>query len=300
MKSLLFTGGTGFLGYNCRNVLEKSYEVTCCGITEADEIKVNLAKEIPSLPKKYDVVLHACGKAHVIPKTAEEKRLFYDINYQGTINLCKGLEKVGVPKSLVFISTAGVYGVDTGEMISEDAPLNANSPYGISKVMAEKFLQEWCSNHNVILTILRPSLMAGKKAPGNLGAMVNGIKKGFYFNIAGGKARKSLMMAEDIANLVILAEDKGGIFNVCDNVHPSYKELSDLIAMQLGKRKPISIPYWMAWCMAKVGDLFGNKAPINSYRLKKLTTPCTFSNEKAKRVLGWEPRDVLTSFKIGV
>lgn len=293
MESLLFTGGTGFLGYNCRPILEQSYKITTCGITDADDIKANFATEVPELPQKYDVVLHACGKAHSVPKTEAEKQVFYDVNYIGTIHLCDALEKVGAPKSLIFISTVAVYGCDYGELISEDHPLDGNSPYAESKKNAENYLKKWCANHGVILTILRPSLMAGKNAPGNLGAMLNGIKKGFYVNIAGGKARKSLMMAEDIANLVILSENKGGIYNVCDNVHPSYKELSVLMAKQLGKHNPISIPYWMAWCLAKVGDLLGNKAPINSYRLKKLTTPCTFSNEKAKRELGWAPLSVL-------
>lgn len=298
MEQLLFTGGTGFLGYNCRPILDKTYDVTTCGITDADEIKANLANEVPELPQRYDVVLHACGKAHVVPKTEEEIQQFYDINYQGTINLCKGLEKTGVPKSLIFISTASVYGVDQCEMLTEEAPLAAETPYGKSKVMAEQFLQNWCNEQNVILTILRPSLMAGKNAPGNLGAMVNGIKKGYYVNIAGGKARKSLMMAEDIANLVVLAEDKGGIYNVCDDVHPSYKELSDVIAKQLGKRSPISIPYWIAWCLAKIGDCLGKKAPFNSYRLEKLTKPATFSNEKAKRDLGWKPLSVIQHFNV--
>lgn len=298
METLLFTGGTGFLGYNCKPVLEKKYIITTCGITEADDIKANLATEVPELPQKYDVVLHACGKAHVVPKTEEEKQQFYAINYQGTVNLCKGLEKVGTPKALVFISTASVYGIEAGEMVTEDTSLKADTPYGKSKVMAEEYLQNWCKENQVILTILRPSLMAGKKAPGNLGAMLNGIKKGFYVNIAGGKARKSLMMAEDIANLVILSENKGGIYNVCDDSHPSYKELSGMMARQLGKRAPISIPYWMAWCMAKVGDCLGDKAPINSYRLEKLTSPCTFSNEKAKKELGWKPMSVLENFQL--
>ena len=298
MERLLFTGGTGFLGYNCRQILNEHYEVTTCGITEADDIQANLAKEVPGLPERYDVVLHACGKAHVVPKTEEEKQQFYDINYQGTVNLCKGLENVGIPKSLVFISTASVYGITSGEMVTEDIPLKADTPYGKSKVMAEEYLQKWCAENHVILTILRPSLMAGKKAPGNLGAMVNGIRKGYYVNIGGGNARKSLMMAEDIANLVILAEDKGGVYNVCDDTHPSYKELSVLISKQLGKRMPRSIPYWMAWCLAKVGDCLGKKAPINSYRLEKLTTPCTFSNEKAKNILGWKPKSVLETFRI--
>ena len=67
---------------------------------------------------------------------------------------------------------------------------------------------------------------------------------------------------------------------------------------QLGKDKPISIPYWVACCMAKVGDLLGSKAPINSYKLEKMTKSLTFSNEKARREWNWEPLDVLTHYQI--
>ena len=119
--------------------------------------------------------------------------------------------------------------------------------------------------------------------------MVNGVKKGFYMNIAGGKVVKSILMAEDIANLVPLLEEKGGVYNVCDTNQPSFGQLSESVAKQLGKGKPLNIPYWMAWCMAKIGDLLGNKAPINSYKLEKMTKNLTFSNDKARKELNWEP-----------
>lgn len=295
---LLFTGGTGFLGKNVRPILEKQYEVTTCGITPEDLVKANLAKEVPALPERYDIVLHACGKAHVVPKTEAEKQAFYDVNYQGTKNLCAALEKVGVPKALVFISTVAVYGCEYGELITEDHPLEGTSPYAESKIMAEKYLTEWCSRHEVTLGILRPSLLAGKDAPGNLGAMVAGIRKGFYMNIAGGKVVKSILMAADIARLVPLIAEKGGTYNVCDTRQPSFGEISLSVARQLGKGKPLSIPYWMAWGMAKAGDLLGSKAPINSYKLEKMTKSLTFSNEKARKTLGWEPMDVLENYKI--
>lgn len=298
MEKLLFTGGTGFLGKNVMPLLTQHYEVTTCGITPDDMLKANLAKEVPELPERYDVVLHACGKAHVVPKTEAEKQAFYDVNYTGTIHLCEALEKVGVPKALVFISTVAVYGCDYGDMITEDHSLDGDSPYAKSKIMAEKYLTKWCSEHGVVLGILRPSLLAGKNAPGNLGSMVESIKKGFYMNIAGGKVVKSILMAEDIARLIPILEEKGGVYNVCDTRQPSFGEISASVAKQLGKRKPISIPYWMAWCMAKVGDLLGSKAPINSYKLEKMTKSLTFSNEKARRELNWEPLDVLTNYKI--
>lgn len=298
MEKLLFTGGTGFLGKNAMPVLKEYYEVTTCGITPDDMIKANFVTDVPELPAKYDVVLHACGKAHVVPKTESEKQAFFDVNYTGTKHLCEALEKVGVPKALVFISTVAVYGCEYGDLITEDHPLNGETPYAKSKIMAEEFLTEWCKKNNVILGILRPSLLAGKNAPGNLGAMVNGVKKGYYMNIAGGKVVKSILMAEDIARILPSLVVKGGVYNVCDTRQPSFGELSISVAQQLGKGKPLNIPYWMAWCMAKVGDLLGNKAPINSYKLEKMTKSLTFSNEKARKELNWEPLDVLENYKI--
>lgn len=279
-------------------LLKEKYEVTTCGITPEDIINANLAKAVPELPEHYDIVLHAAGKAHVVPKTEAEKQQFFDINYQGTVNLCQALEKVGVPRALVFISTVAVYGCESGELITEKHLLQGWTPYALSKIQAEFYLEQWCKEHDVTLGILRPSLLAGKNAPGNLGSMVKGVKKGFYMNIAGGKVVKSILMAEDIASLLPLVAEKGGTYNVCDTRQPSFGELSVSVAQQLGKRKPLNIPYWMAWCLAKVGDLLGSKAPINSYKLKKMTQSLTFSNEKARKELGWEPMDVLTNYKV--
>ena len=298
MKKLLFTGASGFLGQNIRPVLERTYEVQTIGLTDEDDFKVNLAVEVPGIGTHYDIVLHAAGKAHIVPKTEAEKQAFYDVNYQGTVNLCKALELVGVPEALVFISSVAVYGCEFGEGITEEHSLDGKDPYAKSKIMAEKYLTRWCEENGVRLGILRPSLLAGPDAPGNLGAMVDGIREGFYLNIAGGKVKKSILMAEDIARLLPLLAEKGGVYNVCDSYQPTFGELSVSVAQQLGKRKPVSIPYWMAWCMAKVGDLFGSYAPINSYKLEKMTKSLTFSNEKARCELGWEPLDVLTNYKI--
>ena len=298
MEKLLFTGGTGFLGKNTRSILDGMYEVTTCGISTDDMLKANLAKEVPTLDQHYNVVLHACGKAHVLPKSEAEKQAFFDVNYQGTVNLCSALENVGVPKALIFISTVAVYGCEFGKLITENHPLNGDTPYAKSKIMAEEYLVRWCQKNNVILGILRPSLLAGKNAPGNLGAMVNGIRKGFYMNIAGGKVVKSILMAEDIARLLPLVAEKGGIYNVCDTRQPSFGQISEQVAKQLGKGKPLNIPYWVAWCMAKVGDCLGTNAPINSYKLEKMTKDLTFSNEKARKELGWEPLDVLSHYQI--
>ena len=298
MDNLLFTGSNGFLGKNSIFLLSKTYNVITLDIQDA-EINCNIASRSPVINEKIDIVLHAAGKAHIVPKNKVEKQLFFDINYQGTINLCKSFEEAGyIPKSFIFISSVAVYGCDVGENIVEEHPLNGNTPYALSKIMAEKFLIEWCTKNNVLLSIVRPSLIAGPNPPGNLGDMIKGINSGRYLNIAKGKARKSIILACDIARIAPLLAERGGIFNLSDSNHPSIEELGLLIANQLGKKKPLSIPYWIAKLLALFGNMIGKKALINSEKLHKIVNSLTFSNEKARIQLGWEPLNVLQHFKI--
>lgn len=296
--TLLFTGASGFLGSNIIQLLNGAYNIISVGLSPQDTYLVDIATDIPTFIDAFDVVFHAAGKAHSVPKTEAEKRLFFDVNLQGTKNLCTALERSGIPKAFIFISTVAVYGCDSGENITEEHPLNGTTPYALSKIKAEKYLQGWCAMHNVKLSILRPSLIAGPKPPGNLGAMIRGIRNGKYLSIAGGKARKSVLMVQDIANLLPMLIEKGGIYNVCDSYQPSFRELEMVICKQLNKKRPISIPYWLAKSMAVIGDCLGEKAPINSLKLRKITSSLTFSNEKAVRELKWKPMNVLETFLI--
>lgn len=298
MNKLLFTGASGFLGVNLKPLLKESFDIKTLGLTDEDTYNVNIANNIPEFNEPFEVILHAAGKAHIVPKTEKEKKLFFDVNYEGTKNLCKALEKSYLPKAFVFISTVAVYGLEAGKNITEEYPLNGDIPYALSKIEAEQFLTEWCSKNNVVLSIIRPSLIAGPNPPGNLGAMIKGIKTGRYLSIAGGKARKSVLMVHDIARLLPALIEKGGVYNVCDDSQPTFRELEILIAQQSGKKLSQSIPYWLAKSMALVGDLLGQKAPINSLKLSKITESLTFSNEKAKRELNWQPLNVLNNFKI--
>ena len=298
MKKLLFTGASGFLGNNLKPILSQTYSIKTLGLTDEDDIKINLAQAVPQIIDSFDIVLHAAGKAHTVPRTEAEKKVFFDVNYQGTVNLCKALDQSHLPKTIIFISTVAVYDLEYGENVTEDYPLKGNNPYSLSKIQAEQFLSDWCNEHDVILGILRPSLLAGKNPPGNLGDMIKGIATNRYLSIAGGKAKKSVLMVEDIARILPALIERGGIYNVCDDEHPSFRELEILIAEQLGKKSPPSIPYWMAKSMALAGDLLGKKAPINSLKLKKITESLTFSNEKAKRELNWQPLNVLENFRI--
>ncbi|WP_316849727.1 NAD-dependent epimerase/dehydratase family protein [Pedobacter agri] len=295
MKVIL-TGASGFLGKHIYNELMAKYEVLTISRQDAD-FKLNLSLDVPQLPTT-ELVVHCAGKAHSIPNTSEEIKAFFDVNLTGTANLLAGLSNNStLPKAFVFISTVAVYGCESGNMINEDHPLNATDPYGESKIKAERLVQDWCGKNNVICAILRLPLLVGENPPGNLGSMIKGIKNGYYFNIGGGKARKSMVFAKDIAKIIPKVAHQGGVYNFTDGYHPSFSELALVINKTFGKKRNLNMPLWIANAIAKLGDLLGDKAPLNSKKLKKITTDLTFDDSKAKKELNWNPMPVLSGWK---
>ena len=294
--NILLTGASGFLGGSI--IKELSSENSLFSLSRnSGDYQFSLENEIPNFNDFFDLVIHAAGKAHFVPKTEDEKKQFYDVNVVGIQNLLKGLEVSGVPKQFVFISSVSVYGQEQGLNITEDCTLVAKDAYGLSKIEAELLVQKWCNEHNVVCTILRLPLLVGKNPPGNLGAMIKGITKGYYFNIGGGKAKKSMVLAEDVAEFIPIVANRGGVYNLTDGYHPSFFELSSAIARQIKKSAPMNMPLFIAKAIGFMGDFLGSKAPINSLKLKKINADLTFDDSKARSV-GWQPRKVLDWFSI--
>jgi nucleoside-diphosphate-sugar epimerase len=291
----LLTGSNGFLGKYLINNLPAKIVKTLN--RSASDYEVDLSIIIPCFTDKFDTVIHNAGKAHIIPKSKEEIAAFYNVNVLGTKSLLKGLSN-SVPKRFVFISSVSVYGLIVGENINENCSLLAEDPYGKSKIDAEFVVKKWCEEHNVICTIIRLPLIVGTNPPGNLGSMIQGIKKGYYFNIAGGNAKKSMVLASDIAKFILKAAEVGGTYNLTDGIHPTFNELSKCISRNLDKSFVPNMPFFIAYVLAKIGDLFGNAFPINSNKLLKITATLTFDDSKARIAFGWKPNSVLNNIDI--
>lgn len=302
-KSYLLTGGSGFLGAMIRDkLLDQGCIVTTLGRSKTNDIRCDLAKGTPTITKPFDIVIHNAGKAHLVPKTYGQKKEFADVNVAGTENLLLALQVLEkIPEAVVFISTIAVYGVTRGENITEDHPLEANDPYGRTKIQAEGLIREWCSQYDVSLTILRLPLIIGSNPPGNLGAMIRAMRKGLYVSIAGGKAKKSMVLAEDVASFIPAAANNPGTYNLTDGYHPCFRELELLIAKQADVKAPSDIPYWTARLLGLVGDvldgIFPGKSPVTSNKIEKLVSTLTFDDERARRI-GWQPREILKHFQI--
>ena len=106
-----------------------------------------------------------------------------------------------------------------------------------------------------------------------------------------------MVLAEDVAAFIPTIASIGGIYNLTDGYHPSFYELSSVIAKQLGKSTPMNMPLDLAKVVGFIGDLVGSKAPINSLKVKKITSDLTFDDSKARSV-GWKPRRVLDTFSV--
>ena len=307
---LLLTGYPGFLAASIKTWFEKEgWQVDTLGLLPFPEgamrtgehIQCNLAADIPSLPPVcYDLVIHAAGKAHVVPRTEAEKKSFYDVNVTGTEHLLAALRETP-PKSIVFISSVAVYGVEKGILIREDAPLLAKTPYGESKIMAEKLIRESEFPATVIRGIVRLPLIAGKNAPGNLGSMINAIRKGYYFNVAGGKAQRSVVLKEDVAPFLLALGRHGGPYNFTDRCGLTYAELYRAVREKVGCPKRPDLPYWTAWCLALAGStlafLLRHSVPFDFYRLAKLTESLTFDSSKAEKEIDYVPVPVLKNIE---
>lgn len=288
---ILLTGASGFLG---KAIVDAHIgEIVSCGRGSKNQINWDLTVQKRDLPI-CDMVVHAAGKAHMVPKNVSEAQAFFDVNVRGTEILLQSLY-AALPRCFVFISSVAVYGVEEGAKIHENMPLEGKTPYAQSKIQAEELVNSWGQTKGVNVVILRLPLITGTNPPGNLGALYKAIKRGYYFRIGSGQARKSMVGAPDVAALLPTLLEKNGTYNLTDGRHPPVNEVDTHIAALLGK-KVRSIPATFMQVVAKMGDRLPG-FPLNTLRLKKLNAALTFDDSKAQTELSWDPNPALTYLK---
>ena len=127
--------------------------------------------------------------------------------------------------------------------------------------------------------------------------MIKAIQKGIYFNVAGGKAVRSVVLKEDIAPFLLELSRYGGTYNFTDGRGITYRELDQKIHEQVSCPKRPGLPYWLAWLIALGGEILGfilrRSMPLDFYRLDKLVNDLTFDGSKAAREIPFSPRHVI-------
>jgi nucleoside-diphosphate-sugar epimerase len=296
-KKYLISGATGFIGkYIVRELDAELFD--SIGRGHNNSIIFDLAQtELPlTFENKYEYLIIASGHAHVLQDDARQLHLHHCINFKGTQKLVESAYHSCL-KGVVFISTVAVYGEKMTYPFKESDELLGDSPYAKSKIAAERYLMDWSVKTRVPVLVLRIPLVAGQDPPGNLGAMIEAIRKKRYFSVGKGRAKRSMVLAEDLAKFIIEMSGHHGIYNLSDGHHPSYREMERCIAQQLNTHLPNELPFLLARILARMGDVL-SILPINTSRLKKLTQNLIIDDSKARTELGWQPREVLKNLKV--
>ncbi len=195
-KTILVTGGTGFIGSNTVVLLLKAgYEVVI--IDNLSNSKREVVDKIEGLTgkkvkfyendildrdaldrifteNKIDAVIHFAG-LKAVGESVAKPILYYHNNIEGTLALCEVMAKHSC-KNIVFSSSATVYGKPESVPIREDFPLSTTNPYGSTKLFIEQILRDLNTADNEWnVTLLRYFNPIGSDETGTLGENPNGI-----------------------------------------------------------------------------------------------------------------------------
>jgi UDP-glucose 4-epimerase len=219
--NVLVTGGAGYIGsHTCVQLLEAGHEVVVVDnfsnskrtslervrelagrSLHVHSIDLRDAKGLDGVFKKHsiDSVIHFAG----LKAVGESVRLpleYYDNNVVGTCRLVEAMLAHGA-QDLIFSSSATVYGIPETVPIAETAPLSATNPYGQTKLMIERILEDvQIANPNLSVTLLRYFNPVGAHASGEIGEDPRGIPNNlvpYIAQVAVGKLEKLRVFGSD-------------------------------------------------------------------------------------------------------
>lgn len=196
MKTILVTGGAGFIGsHTCVELLQKGYQVVVIdnlsnsSVESLARVKTITGRElsfhqfdlldkpaIESLFSQYsfDAVIHFAG-LKAVGESTQVPLLYYHNNLTSTLHLLDVMARYGV-FDLVFSSSATVYGENNPIPYHETFSLSATSPYGRTKVMTEQFLQDaFMADPRWNISLLRYFNPVGAHPSGLIGEDPNGL-----------------------------------------------------------------------------------------------------------------------------
>ena len=193
---VLVTGGAGYIGsHTCIELIESGYEIVVfdnfCNASKESirrvekivnqkialfEGDIRSREDLQAVFNSYsiDSVIHFAG-LKAVGESVTEPLKYYDNNINGTIALCDVMQKNGC-KSIVFSSSATVYGDPHATPIKEDFPLSATNPYGRSKLFNEEILRDlYVSDAEWKVVLLRYFNPVGAHISGTIGEDPNGV-----------------------------------------------------------------------------------------------------------------------------
>lgn len=295
MNYIIF-GGSGFIGTHLIHLLknecvkdnDKIYDLDIVmpgeegvvpGVVEKNEgveyIRLDVRKpfDFDFIPTNDDVIFNLAA-VHRTPGHPDEA--YFETNIRGAENVCAFAEKYNIRK-ILFTSSIAPYGAGEEKKDENSLPM-PNTPYGISKLVAEKIHEVWqAKEKSRELTIVRPGIVYGKGEHGNMTRLYWGQKKHYFFYTGRKDTIKSSIYVKDLVHFFkyrMIDNDFAGvdIFNCTYEPAFTIQETCETMQKATGMHHNVPlVPAGLLMFAAKIiGPLGGKKVGIHPDRVKKL------------------------------
>ncbi len=303
--AILVCGGAGYIGSHVNKQLNREgyetivFDNLVYGHREAVKwgtfIEGDLANEaeIEAVfsAHKIDAVFHFAAYAYVGESVTEPEKYYYN-NVVNTLNLLKVMKRHGCNK-LIFSSTCATYGEPKKVPITEDMPQNPINPYGMTKLTVERILKDYQKAYGLQSAVLRYFNAAGADPDGEIGEShhpethliplvldaASGKREdikvfGTDYDTPDGSCVRDYIHVADLADVHIRAlhyleeGNPGDFFNLGNTIGTSVLEVVESVKRVTGREFTVTL----------------------SDRRQGDPARLVGSSDKARKVLGWEPK----------
>lgn len=304
----IITGGTGFIGTHLANLIARTYpnaKIYNLDIVEPGTPLPTVKNYKPALKEgekhkaKYiycdvrkpievpfkvtpDDIIFNFAAVHRTPGHPDIE--YFETNIKGAENICTFAEKHGIQK-IVFTSSIAPYGA--AEELKEETTLpTPNTPYGISKLVAEKIHTIWqAKDNNRQLTIVRPGVVFGRGENGNFSRLYWGIKKHTFAYPGRKDTIKACIYVKELVRFMLWnVEERKTPFEIYNcTFEPAYtiEEIVNTIKKVTGLTQSVPyIPNSIIMPVAKCAQLLGSPMGICPARVKKLQISTNICGKK--------------------
>jgi GlcNAc-P-P-Und epimerase len=291
----IIMGGNGFIGKHLSNYLMQVQEIsTTVDIVDSDtnksETVLTDVRDIISINIKHvqGDTLFNLAAIHKTPGHLDSE--YFETNISGAENVCAYARRNRID-TIVFTSSIAPYGAGEDEKLESSMPM-PNTPYGISKYIAEEVHRRWQAEDpsNRKLIIVRPGVVFGKGEGGNFTRLYKTLSKRLFMYPGRNDTKKAAIYVKDLVRIMFEMSRKESpgnhIFNMCYPEPHTIRTIVSEISSVTGVSKNVpTIPGWMLRSLALLLYLptlliGGRQTGFHPDRVKKLMISTNISGQK--------------------
>ncbi len=304
--SVLVTGANGFTGSHVvKALLQRGYKVrgyvrAFSNMQRLDGLDIPIVRgditnrdALKQALQNIDMVIHTA--AYVDLGIVDEQEMSR-VNVEGTRTLLELASEAGI-KRFVHCSTIGIFGDTQGNVVNEDfqrTQLSFSSAYDRTKFEAQKLVDAFHLRELSVVSVL-PSGIMGSGDP-HFGPVVELFLGGRLKLWAGGDRITGIVYVEDVAQLLILAAERGsdGAYYIASAGELTTHQMFEIMAVETGIQSPKEVPEllvrFLANCLDPIGRIFSFNPPLSRERIHYLYDRCVrVDATRACQELGWSP-----------